>query len=348
MTLSDRPSDHTAVPRPLARPLGSSGLAVSRLGLGLAALGRPGYINLGHGADLGEERSVAALKQRAHEVLTEAWRLGVRYLDAARSYGRAESFLASWLEARGVSPTDVTVGSKWGYTYTADWQVDAENHEVKDLSLATFRRQWAETRERLGDQLDLYQAHSVTLESGALDDRRLLAELATLKRHGVRVGLSTSGPDQPRVIDRAVRAEVDGVRLFDSVQATWNVLERSAGAALAEAHAAGVGVIVKEALANGRLAGRDGPAGGDDADLNATLQAEAERLGTTVDALALAAVLARPWADVVLSGAATVEQVRSNLRAPDVGWDPQADDALTALAETPEAYWTRRGALEWT
>lgn len=341
MTPADRPSDHSAD----ARRLGSSGLVVSRIGLGLAALGRPGYINLGHGTDLGEERSVAVLEARAHEVLDEAFRLGVRYVDAARSYGRAESFLASWLDARGLAPADVAIGSKWGYSYTANWRVDAERHEVKDLSLDTLRRQWAETRERLGDHLDLYQAHSVTLASGALDDRRLLCELAALKDRGVRVGLSTSGPDQARTVDRAIRVQVDGVRLFDSVQATWNVLEPSAGAALAEAHDAGVGVIVKEALANGRLAGR---AGEDEAGLEATLQTEAQRLETTADALALAAVLARPWADVVLSGAATVAHVRSNLRALDVAWDARADDALSLVAEAPEAYWTRRGALQWT
>ena len=344
------------VARPAAsRPLGSSGLVVSRIGLGLAALGRPGYINVGHGVDLGEDRSVEALEARAHEVLDEAWRLGVRYLDAARSYGRAESFLASWLDARGISPADVTVGSKWGYTYTAGWRVDAEKHEVKDLSLETFRRQREETRERLGDHLDLYQAHSVTLQSGMLDDQRLLAELATMKKQGVRVGLSTSGPDQARTIQRAIGVRVSGVRLFDSVQATWNVLERSAGPALEEAHAAGMGVIVKEALANGRLVRRaDGdeadPDDGalDDGDLDAKLRSEAERLGTTVDAVALAAVLARPWADVVLSGAATVDQVRSNLRAPELAWDQRADEALEALAEDPGAYWSRRGALRWT
>jgi hypothetical protein len=39
---------------------------VSRLGLGLAALGRPGDLNLGHGEDLGPDRSVAALEARIH------------------------------------------------------------------------------------------------------------------------------------------------------------------------------------------------------------------------------------------------------------------------------------------
>lgn len=338
MTPSGAPDD--------LRELGSTGLAVSPIGLGLAALGRPGYINLGRDADLGERRSVAAMRTRAHEVLDEAWRLGVRYLDAARSYGRAEAFLGDWLAQRGVAPDQVVVGSKWGYAYTAGWRVDADVHEVKDLSLATFQRQEPETRERLGDHLDLYQVHSLTLESGALDDRPLLAALAALKERGVRIGLSTSGWDQSRTIARALEVRMDGVRLFDAVQATWNLLERSAEPALAEARAAGMGVIVKEALANGRLT----PHGGDSrgAERHALLAGEAARLGTTVDALALAAAVARPWADVVLSGAVSVAQLRANLGALAVAWDEAADERLGALVEPAEAYWRRRARLPWS
>src|SRR6188472_531689 len=125
--------------------LGATGLPVSPLGLGLAALGRPGYINLGHAADVGDTH-VEAMERHAHVVLDAALGGGVRYFDAARSYGRAEAFLASWLDRRGLGRDDVTVGSKWGYTYTANWRVDAAEHEVKDLSAATLRRQLAETR----------------------------------------------------------------------------------------------------------------------------------------------------------------------------------------------------------
>lgn len=325
--------------------LGSTGLAVSPIGLGLAALGRPGYINLGHGDDLAGQRSVAAMEARAHGVLDEAWRGGVRYLDAARSYGRAEAFLASWLTARSIVPDDVTVGSKWGYTYTADWQVEADTHEVKDHSLAVLRRQWRESHAILGEQLDLYQVHSATLDSGALDDPRLLSELARLKHQGVRIGLSTSGPEQATTIARALEVRIDGVRLFDSVQATWNLLEGSAAAALAEAHAAGMGVIVKEALANGRLTDRNTtPAF---ADQRTLLRTQAERLDTTVDALALAGAVAQPWADVILSGATTVTQLRANLRALEVRWDDEASTRLAPIAETPATYWQRRSALPW-
>src|SRR3954453_5327667 len=94
-----------------------------RIGLGLAALGRPGYIDIGHGGDLGAGRSVDALRRNAHAVLDAAYEHGVRAFDAAASYGRAEEFLGQWLASR--RPDDVTVSSKWGYVYTAEWQVDA-------------------------------------------------------------------------------------------------------------------------------------------------------------------------------------------------------------------------------
>ena len=228
--------------------LGSSGLTVSRIGLGLAALGRPGYINVGHASDLAGHTSVESLEQLTHSVLDSAYERGVRYFDAARSYGLAEAFLASWLHRRGLGPTQVSVGSKWGYTYVANWRVDASVNELKDLSVETLRRQLAESQELLGAYLRLYQIHSATLESGVLEDRAVLDELARLRASGVSIGLTVTGPKQGETIDRAVE---DGG--FDTVQTTWNLLEQGAGGALAAAHAAGMGVIVKEPLANGRL-----------------------------------------------------------------------------------------------
>lgn len=304
------------------RPFGRTGLTVTPIGFGLAAVGRPGYITQGREHDLGDERSVEALERRSHEVLTAAYDAGVRYFDAARSYGYAERFLASWLKGRGLAPHTVTVGSKWGYIYVGNWRVDARVHEVKDHSLAALQRQITESRDILDGYLELYQVHSATLESGILDDRAVLSALNALRASGLIIGVSVSGPRQADVIAKALEVEVDGVNPFQSVQATWNLLEPSSGPALAEAHGAGWGVIIKEALANGRLASRD--------------------------QVAIAAALANPWVDVVLSGAVTPEQMRSNVRALDVRVDVADGAELARLAEPPDQYWAERSKLPWT
>jgi aryl-alcohol dehydrogenase-like predicted oxidoreductase len=308
-------------------------LAVARIGLGLAALGRPGYITLGHGDDLAGRTSVEAMERNAHAVLDAAYADGVRYFDAARSYGRAESFLAAWLQQRRLTPSDVTVASKWGYTYTAGWRVDAKVHEEKDLSAATLRRQLPESLALLGPYLRLYQIHSATLESGVLDDRAVLEELGRVQQRGIAVGLTVTGPRQRETIEHALELGV-----FASVEATWNLLERAAEPALVAAHRAGMSVVVKEALANGRLTARGHARRLDDA---------VRRLGAEPDAVALAVALAQPWADVVLSGATTPEMLRSNLRASALPADPALLDELDDMREDPVSYWQTRAALPW-
>jgi aryl-alcohol dehydrogenase-like predicted oxidoreductase len=262
-------------------------------------------------------------------VLDHAYARGVRYFDAARSYGLAEDFLGTWLADR--SPADVFVASKWGYAYTANWRIDAEEHEVKDLTVSQLRRQLVETREHLGSWLRLYQIHSATLESGVLEDQEVLSELADLRATGVEIGLSATGARQPDTIDAAVATGA-----FDSVQATWNLHERSAGDALDRAHAAGLRVVVKEAVANGRLTDRGAPP---------QLAAAARERGVGADAIALAAALAQPWSDVVLSGASTPAMLDSNLGALALSVDA---DEFADLVEPANQYWSARSELAWT
>ncbi|WP_405946830.1 aldo/keto reductase [Streptomyces prunicolor] len=321
---------------PFAR-LATATTPTSHLGLGLAAVGRPGYINLGREKDLGEHRTVETLRTRTHELLDAAYAQGVRYFDAARSYGRSEEFLADWLKTHP-DLDDIVVGSKWGYTYTADWTTDAEKHEVKDHSVQTYDRQRAETAELLGAHLDLYQIHSVTPDSPALTDKQLHAKLAELAATGVTIGFSTSGPAQADAIRAALTVTVDGEPLFRTVQSTFNALETSAGPALTEAHDAGLTVIVKEGMANGRLADPYAPA---------ALKAVAEETNTGSDAIALALILREPWAGVALSDAATAAQLASNLHAAAVDLNDDQLSRLATLAEEPRTYWDKRGRLPW-
>jgi aryl-alcohol dehydrogenase-like predicted oxidoreductase len=315
----------------------------SPLGLGLAALGRPGYINLGHAEDLGWNYSLSEMTAQAHHVMDAAYAAGIRYFDAARSYGKAESFLASWIAQRNITPGELTIASKWGYTYTADWQITAEAHEVKEHSLPRLQQQWSETQHILGQHLSLYQIHSATLESGVLDNHEVLNELHRKKNEtGVAMGVSVSGAAQPDIIRKAAGITVDGARLFDTIQATWNLLESSAGEALQEASDAGCFIIVKEALANGRLTDRNTQSEQLD-----TLRAVATELGASLDQLALATVCQQPWCGRVLSGAASVAHLQSNMDAVKYVESNDWNSALNTLTEAPEVYWATRQALAW-
>eukprot|EP00968_Pinguiococcus_pyrenoidosus_P021051 scaffold2663_cov256-Pinguiococcus_pyrenoidosus.AAC.21 len=306
------------------------------------------------------------MEQRSHDVLDAAARLGIRYVDAARGYGRAEDFLSSWMKRRGAE--GLLVGSKWrraillaaviekggildlapepdqerdAKDLNVNPQVDTkgEPHEVKDHSLDHFLRQKAETLELLGSQLRLYQIHSATLASGVLEDQAVLDALAAFKAEtDCRLGLSLSGAGQADTLRRAVE-----VGIFDCVQATWNLYEQSVAEALCEARRAGMEVIIKEAMANGRLL-RD-----------ERLSAAAEALNAPKDAVALVACMVQPFQPMVLSGAVTVAQLESNAVALELLQRCREDEAamqllldLTAQMRTDAAaYWAERSALAW-
>jgi aryl-alcohol dehydrogenase-like predicted oxidoreductase len=318
-----------------------------RLGLGLAALGRPGYVTLNHSSDLGGRYDPPAMESHAHDVFDAAFAVGIRYVDAARSYGRAEDFVASWLRKREIEPGEIVVASKWGYTYTAGWSTSATQHEVKEHSLAAFVRQLDESIARLGPHLSLYQIHSVTSESKTLEDDALIDAIARLRERGIRAGLSVSGAGQAVAIRRSLEVRRDGERVFDSVQATWNLLERGAESALQDAHDAGLKVVVKESLANGRLT--QGNRDQDDVLFPAVARIRklAESRGTTIEKLALAGALARPWANIVLTGAATAEQVRSSAAALKFVYDSELDEQLRSVGVASDEYWRARSAFRW-
>ncbi len=313
-----------------------------RIGIGLAALGRPAYLTAGRDRDLGSARSVAEMRSRTAEVLDASYAGGIRYIDVARSYGRAEEFAADWLDSRP-DVTDVEVASKWGYRYVGDWHLDADVHEVKDHTLQAFNTQLGETRAVLGDRLTLYQVHSVTEESPVLTDVQLQRALGGLRDDGIRLGLSTSGPRQANVIRAAIDIQVGGAPVFSSVQSTWNLLEPSAGDALSEARGAGMAVVVKECFANGRLA----PGSSDSVEVRRAARL-ADQLGVGLDQLAIAAAVHQQWASRVLSGAATVAQVESHLAGARLALPSQVMDELSTLREDPDEYWAQRSRRLWS
>ena len=313
--------------------------------LGLAALGRPGYINLGREDDLpsAAARTKQQMQDLAFSVLDAFHAQGGRHVDAARSYGVAEEFLSKWLRSRGAEVEGVMVcSSKWGYRYTGDWAVTMEDsngqpHEVKEHTASHLRSQSVESLALL-PKLALYQIHSATPDSGAFSDE-VLEELRDLKkRAGCRIGLSTTGPDQATTIDLAIKHR----DLFSCVQTTYNPLAQASGAALQRAQEAGLDIIVKEGMANGRLWHTPPP----------TLRNTAASMGVALDALVLGLVLAAPFRPQVLSGAVSVEQLQSNMDAlPVRDHFLQHPDEWATLMDScrqeEAAYWKDRSGLAW-
>jgi aryl-alcohol dehydrogenase-like predicted oxidoreductase len=326
-----------------------------RMGLGMAALGRPGYITLDRATIFGaDDRTVEKMQYQANLVLEELFKEcrnadQTPWLDCARSYGLSEQFVGEFLRHRKQDPKSVYVSSKWGYTYVADFKVELDpgaKHEIKDHSTENFFKQVKETKEHLGEYIDLYQIHSATFDSGILTDYRAHEALASCRKElGWAIGLSVSGPEQGHVIREARKIQVRSTDdsygpLFGSVQCTYNVLEQSPGEALLEAHEAGMDIIIKEGLANGRAL------------LNPTILEYSKRLGCEPDQLALACILAQPFCPRVLSGAVTPQQLSSNLKAKEVAnklieSNSLLKEIMTATCMDSDLYWSDRAALAW-
>jgi len=208
-------------------------------------------------------------------------------------------------------------------------------------------KQVEETKEHLGPYLNLYQVHSATFDSGILTNKDVHRALHKCRvDNGWSIGLSVSGPNQDEIIREALRITVDGAssqRLFDSVQCTYNILEQRPAEALLEAHEAGMDIIIKEGLANGRAL------------RSSKLTAVSKDLDCAPDQLALGAILAQPFQPRVLSGAVTAEQLRSNLKSLQVSETlastKDGNAALEQLMEgcrmKSEMYWKDRSDLKW-
>ncbi|AIM61925.1 oxidoreductase [Cellulophaga lytica] len=313
----------------------------TKLGLGLAALGRPDYINI---RTTNVNKSVAAFKENTFTMLDHAYELGIRYFDTAPSYGKGEQFLLDWKNQR--EHKDLVLGTKWGYTYVANWEIGFNGeHEIKEHSIAKLKEQW-QTSKNLLPELGIYQVHSATLESGILDNTNVLEELYTIKKEtGLTIGISTSGTQQSNVIEKALGIKVNGEDLFTSFQVTYNVLEQSTYPILKQLLKENKTVIVKESLANGRVFKSD--AFKNYQKNYKTLEALANNHNVSVDAIALRFIIDALEPTYLLSGASNTVQLDSNYKALDIVLSKSDLEKLKQLKTNPNNYWEERSSLEW-
>ena len=317
-------------------------MSKTKIGLGLAALGRPEYINIR--TDHAIDKSEVAFQKNAYSVLDEAYKLGVRYFDTAPSYGRGEAYLTHWNSDRNYD--DVVLGTKWGYTYVANWELGFNGkHEVKEHSLEKLLEQWEVSKQML-PKLAYYQVHSATFESGILENEAVLNQLYDIKiQTGLKIGISTSGANQNDVLEAALKVNINGDFVFDSFQVTYNVFDQSTFPILKAALAQGKTIIIKEALANGRVFPNK-----KFEHYQATynvLENLSKKYKVGIDAIALRFVMDNLQPSYVLSGASDITQLNENLMALHFNFTAEELQLLNTLNVNPEAYWHERGNLNW-
>ena len=312
---------------------------LSNLGFGTAAIGRPMYINIR--SQKSTPFDLHKFKVDSTQILENAYQSGIRYFDTAPGYGISEDLLIEWLKSK--DDPRIEIATKWGYEYVANFQMDAKEHEVKEHSLEMLNKQWKSSKKLL-PHLTTLQIHSATFETGVLENQAVLNRLAELKaKHGLRIGVTTTGDNQVEVLKKALAVEVEGLRLFDVFQVTYNVLDQSIGE-LKEL-LKGKRVIVKEALANARVfRNNDYPLY---TNLYDSMESLANKYKVGVDAIALRFCMQTLDCFQVLSGANEVLQVEQNLKAESFSLNEEEIQMLKNLQIAPRAYWAERKQLTW-
>jgi aryl-alcohol dehydrogenase-like predicted oxidoreductase len=314
----------------------------TKIGLGLAALGRPDYINIRSKQDI--DKSIEAFKINALEVLDESYKLGITDFDVAPSYGLGEQFLRDWNDSRHYK--DVHISTKFGYTYVANWELGfSGKHEIKEHSIAKLNEQW-DVSKALLPNLKIYQIHSATLDSGVLTNSNVLARLHELKQqHQLKIGISSSGATQVKIIEEAQKIVFDGTDLFDSYQVTFNIFEQSCFTILKRLLAYDKTIIIKEALANGRVFRNH--LFPEYVQAYSYLEKLAKKYSVGIDAIALRFVIDVLEPTLILSGGAHTTQIKENLKALNFELDTNEIAKLQSFKVSSQLYWQERSNLEW-
>ena len=312
-----------------------------KLGLGTAALGRPQYINVR--LKNGEKSDLEAFKKNSFSVLETAYNKGIRYFDTAPGYGLAEALVVEWLQTK--NDTSIQIATKWGYTYTANFDENAIVHEVKEHSLAKLNAQWNFSKQLL-PYLKVYQIHSATIATGVLENQAVLEQLSSLKKeHRLTIGLTTTGENQVEVLKRALDVHIEGTQVFDLFQVTYNCLEQSLQKISQELIQQEKTIVIKEALANGRIFKNKNYQ--QYSLLYKTLANLAQKYEVGIDAISLKYCAQKIPKSTILSGASTIRQLQENLKADTFMLSSQDLKLLDAFKTPAHYYWSERKKLTW-
>lgn len=222
-----------------ARPLGRTGLTVSPVGFGAFKIGRNQNVKYPTGYDLPDDRAVDRL-------LGGVLDAGINLIDTAPAYGSSEERIG---RAIGHRRDEFVLCSKVGETFT----VDEEGRPVStfDFGEASIRQSVVRSLRRLRtDCLDLLLLHSDGRDLFILRDTDAVGTLLKLKEEGLVRCVGLSG--------KTAAGHSAALDWADVIMAEYHAGNRGEEVVIAEAAAAGVGVLVKKGLAAGHL--QPGPA----------------------------------------------------------------------------------------
>ncbi|MFJ2439029.1 MULTISPECIES: aldo/keto reductase [unclassified Streptomyces] len=292
--------------------LGQSGVAVSGLAFGAAALG-----NL----------FAEVTQEQAYDAVGAAWDAGIRSFDTAPHYGLglSERRLGAALRERPRSAYTVSTkvgrrlepaaaGEAVGDDLAHGFAVPATHRRVWDFGADGIRRTLDASLERLGlDRVDIVYLHDPD-DHAEQALREGYPALEKLRSEGV-VGAIGAGMNRTGLLTRFVRdTDIDVVLCAGR----YTLLDHDALAGLLPAaQERGTSVVIGGAFNSGLLADPRPGATYDYAeapkellDRALALKAAAERHGTTLRAAALAFCSAHPAVASVLVGARTPDEVR--------------------------------------
>ncbi|MCY1390121.1 Pyridoxal 4-dehydrogenase [compost metagenome] len=213
----------------LHRPLGSTGLSVSPLGLGTVKLGRDQGVKYPNGFTIPDDRE-------ARQLLDQARGLGINLIDTAPAYGRSEERLGPLLRGQR---QDWVIVSKVGEEF---------EHGLShfDFSAAHTRLSVERSLKRLEtDVIDMVLVHSDGNDLSILNDSGVYATLAELKREGKIRSYGLSG----KTVEGGLKALEQG----DCAMVTYNLNEQHEKPVIDYAATHGKAILVKKALASGHV-----------------------------------------------------------------------------------------------
>jgi aryl-alcohol dehydrogenase-like predicted oxidoreductase len=319
------------------RRLGSTGLKISRIGLGCGNFGGVGSAPAFWG--MGESESQAAA------LMDRAWDAGITLFDTADAYGggRSEAFIGSWLKRKGAAVRDQLVLSSKLFNPVGP------GPNQRGLSRLHILRQVDASLTRLGtDRLDLYLIHEPDPETPLEETLRALDDLV---RAGKVLYVGASNIEAWRLAVARGLSDLHRLARFEWVQNSYSLLDRAAEREMLPLCAdQKIGFTAFSPLAGGWLTGkyRAGQAYPEGSRMTLrpepylhlptdrvyrgleSLSGAARARGVSIDALALAWVLQRDEVDAAIIGPRAPAHVDSALAALDLGLS--ADDAANIAA----------------